>query len=372
MSQHDTLTQALRALLDRYTMLVNSGDAGNWDPESEPEVIAARSALSATQPAQAAPLSPEVDEDCRQTVIWALGSAKAWTRDYAESYVTAWLTGRPAQAAQSDAVHVCPSKDIVCGDKPANWCATCPKRTAQAAQSEPPSGAFLSWAGFNLQGDEKSIKEATRLLHEAGKVPVLMQRVRDMQTAPVVLEWPALPELPVHARLYYTGSPLRRYKRASVHSGPGEPMVIVSTALEFMKRRDAQIRALLAGQPQQAAQGAGEVVADLTRLASVCPELNLNNYGPDDVDELNAWAIEVAQAIDQLADTAQPSPVVPEHSREVFERWAPPTLSRRTFKDEDGDEQYEDDWMQGAWVAYNQLAATPTPPAQAAQQGEQV
>jgi len=47
-----------------------------------------------------------------------------------------------------------------------------------------------------------------------------------------------------------------------------------------------------------AAQGAGEVVADLKRLASVCPELNLNNYGPDDVDELNAWAIEVSQAID--------------------------------------------------------------------------
>ncbi|MGQ0595816.1 hypothetical protein [Aquabacterium sp.] len=58
MSQHDTLTQALRALLDRYTMLVNSGDAGNWDPEEEPEVIAARAVLSATQPAQAAQFEP--------------------------------------------------------------------------------------------------------------------------------------------------------------------------------------------------------------------------------------------------------------------------------------------------------------------------
>jgi len=53
MSQ-EQLIQALQGLLDKYTMLVNSGDAGNWDPEEEPEVIAAHAALSATQPAQAA------------------------------------------------------------------------------------------------------------------------------------------------------------------------------------------------------------------------------------------------------------------------------------------------------------------------------
>lgn len=53
MSQ-EQLTQALQGLLDKYTMLVNSGDTGNWDPEEEPEVIAARAAISATQPAQAA------------------------------------------------------------------------------------------------------------------------------------------------------------------------------------------------------------------------------------------------------------------------------------------------------------------------------
>jgi hypothetical protein len=37
---------ALIALLDRYTGLVNSGDAGNWNPEDEPEVIAARAAIA--------------------------------------------------------------------------------------------------------------------------------------------------------------------------------------------------------------------------------------------------------------------------------------------------------------------------------------
>jgi hypothetical protein len=36
---------ALSGLLKRYTSLVNSGDCGNWNPEEEPEVIAARAAL---------------------------------------------------------------------------------------------------------------------------------------------------------------------------------------------------------------------------------------------------------------------------------------------------------------------------------------
>jgi pimeloyl-ACP methyl ester carboxylesterase len=36
---------ALRDLLDRYVSLVESGDAGHWDAEEEPVVIAARAAL---------------------------------------------------------------------------------------------------------------------------------------------------------------------------------------------------------------------------------------------------------------------------------------------------------------------------------------
>jgi hypothetical protein len=40
------VTGALRDLLDHYTRLVNSGDAGNWNPEQEPVVIAARAALA--------------------------------------------------------------------------------------------------------------------------------------------------------------------------------------------------------------------------------------------------------------------------------------------------------------------------------------
>ena len=40
------LEEALQAMLDRYLRLVNSGDAGDWDPEDEYCVIAARAALS--------------------------------------------------------------------------------------------------------------------------------------------------------------------------------------------------------------------------------------------------------------------------------------------------------------------------------------
>lgn len=39
------LRGALDGLLERYTELVNSGDAGFWDPEKEPVVLAAREAL---------------------------------------------------------------------------------------------------------------------------------------------------------------------------------------------------------------------------------------------------------------------------------------------------------------------------------------
>jgi hypothetical protein len=40
------LLTALQGTLDRWIDLVNSGDAGNWDPETEPHVIAARAAIS--------------------------------------------------------------------------------------------------------------------------------------------------------------------------------------------------------------------------------------------------------------------------------------------------------------------------------------
>jgi hypothetical protein len=40
------LREALTGMLDHYVSLVNSGDAGNWDAEIEPQVITARTALA--------------------------------------------------------------------------------------------------------------------------------------------------------------------------------------------------------------------------------------------------------------------------------------------------------------------------------------
>jgi len=42
----DELSTALTNLLDLYVTLAGSGDCGFWEPEDEPEVIAARLALS--------------------------------------------------------------------------------------------------------------------------------------------------------------------------------------------------------------------------------------------------------------------------------------------------------------------------------------
>lgn len=44
-----------------------------------------------------------------------------------------------------------------------------------------------------------------------------------------------------------------------------------------------------------------------------------------------------------------------EQMREAFEAWAPPAFSRDKIADHDGDSIYCDDWMQGAWVAFQEL-----------------
>ena len=100
---------------------------------------------------------------------------------------------------------------------------------------------------------------------------------------------------------------IRREKFPEAQAAQGEPAEhwhrLYLEKCQQYNDRVAQLGGVIEALDAEAAQGAGEVVAELKRLASVCPELNLNNYGPDDVDELNAWAVEVAQAIDQLSDT---------------------------------------------------------------------
>lgn len=59
--------------------------------------------------------------------------------------------------------------------------------------------------------------------------------------------------LPTVARLYYTGYGSRRYKRASVRSGPGEPLTFVSLADERVRRAVAAERERCAGLCKQVA-----------------------------------------------------------------------------------------------------------------------
>ena len=48
-SLNGDLFTALVAMVNRYTSLVNCGDCGNWDPETEEPVIAARAAMAKTE-----------------------------------------------------------------------------------------------------------------------------------------------------------------------------------------------------------------------------------------------------------------------------------------------------------------------------------
>ena len=62
-----TLREAAQALLDRYTSLVNCGDCGNWDPETEPDVIALGAELAKpdARPAPAEPQGAEAPQEIK-------------------------------------------------------------------------------------------------------------------------------------------------------------------------------------------------------------------------------------------------------------------------------------------------------------------
>lgn len=51
------------------------------------------------------------------------------------------------------------------------------------AEEKAGTQASLSWNGFNLHGDPASIKEAVRLVHEAGMVPELKQMIAELQSS---------------------------------------------------------------------------------------------------------------------------------------------------------------------------------------------
>ena len=50
-----------------------------------------------------------------------------------------------------------------------------------------------------------------------------------------------------------------------------------------------------------------EAIRELGTLASVCPELNMANYGEDDVRHLNNWAIEMSLLAEKVTAAPQPA-----------------------------------------------------------------
>lgn len=79
-SYAELLREALVGLLGRYVGLVNCGDCGNWDPEREDAVIAARAAL-AKNPNPAGQISAEAsDHSPEASGPVGLGPTKAMDR----------------------------------------------------------------------------------------------------------------------------------------------------------------------------------------------------------------------------------------------------------------------------------------------------
>lgn len=71
--------QALENLLDRYVGLVNSGDAGNWNPEKEQQVIDAREAINKAYAANPHVVKGEATEGHR---VKKVGEEPGLCREY--------------------------------------------------------------------------------------------------------------------------------------------------------------------------------------------------------------------------------------------------------------------------------------------------
>jgi hypothetical protein len=57
------------------------------------------------------------------------------------------------------------------------------------ALAQPPLMSLMSWGGFNLYGDDKSVWKANSMLHDSDTVvPALKQRIRELQAAQPVRE----------------------------------------------------------------------------------------------------------------------------------------------------------------------------------------
>lgn len=111
MSTNKTLRDALQGLLDSYISGVESGDWGNWDPEKEEAVIAARAALSASEGAApvaaeaATPEDLEVYQGIADNYFASLpnGHADTWA-EYVAGMILCYLDGKAVDESQTKAV----------------------------------------------------------------------------------------------------------------------------------------------------------------------------------------------------------------------------------------------------------------------------
>ena len=95
MTNTTQLTNALQGLLDRYLELVNSGDAGNWNPEKEPQVIAARVALGKK------PTITEQHTLLKEYIATIMGVASSYvTLDHVEPSLVFFRCGPVGQVVQ--------------------------------------------------------------------------------------------------------------------------------------------------------------------------------------------------------------------------------------------------------------------------------
>lgn len=84
------------------------------------------------------------------------------------------MTASSENRERCGVVYVCPDKDIVCGDAPARWCATCPKRApttvalnfdqlAHLASIARVNGTQDAFIGIALQWAKQAVDEVARL-----------------------------------------------------------------------------------------------------------------------------------------------------------------------------------------------------------------
>lgn len=80
MTRTQQIERAARDLLKRYVDLVNCGDCGNWDPETEPEIIEMRSALAL--PAEGGEPKLETTAERRALLLKHEPEYEAWEGTY--------------------------------------------------------------------------------------------------------------------------------------------------------------------------------------------------------------------------------------------------------------------------------------------------